>query len=34
VSDSLECVEINLFLHHTKNNELVLEGVRGCTVHG
>jgi len=34
VSSSLGCVEINLYLHDTEHNELVLTGVRGCTVHG
>ena len=33
VSDSLECVEINLYLHEPESNELVLRGVRGCTLH-
>ncbi len=34
VSDSLDCVEINLYLHDPAQSELVLTGVRGCTVHG
>lgn len=34
VSTSLGCVEINLYLHEPEQNELVLSGVRGCTVHG
>ena len=34
VSDSLGCVEINLYLHEAKNNELLLAGVKGCTLHG
>jgi sigma-B regulation protein RsbU (phosphoserine phosphatase) len=34
VSASLQCVEINLYLHEPAENELVLACVRGCTVHG
>jgi len=34
VCASLGCVEINLYLHEPEQNELVLTGVRGCTVHG
>ena len=34
ISSSLGCVEINLFLHEPAQGELVLAGVRGCTVHG
>jgi sigma-B regulation protein RsbU (phosphoserine phosphatase) len=34
VAASLGCVEINIFLHDQANGELVLSGVRGCTVHG
>ena len=34
VSTSLGCVEINLYLHEPAQEELVLSGVRGCTVHG
>jgi phosphoserine phosphatase RsbU/P len=34
VSNSLGCVEINLYLHEPQQDELVLTGVRGCTVHG
>lgn len=33
VSTSLGCVEINLYLHEPQQEELVLTGVRGCTVH-
>jgi len=31
VSESLGCVEINLYVHESKGDELVLKGVRGCT---
>ena len=34
VSASLGCVEITVYLHHPERNELVLAGVRGCTVYG
>jgi sigma-B regulation protein RsbU (phosphoserine phosphatase) len=34
VSASLGCVEITLYLHYPERNELVLAGVRGCTVYG
>jgi sigma-B regulation protein RsbU (phosphoserine phosphatase) len=34
VSASLGCVEINLYLHQAEQKELMLAGVRGCTVHG
>lgn len=34
VSESLGCVEINLFLHDRQHGELELASVRGCTVHG
>jgi len=34
VADSLGCVEINLFLRDPERSELVLAGVRGCTLHG
>jgi phosphoserine phosphatase RsbU/P len=34
ISTSLGCVEINLYLHHPEQGELVLAGVRGCSVHG
>ena len=34
VSSSLGCVEINLYLHRAAEGELVLAGVRGCSVHG
>jgi sigma-B regulation protein RsbU (phosphoserine phosphatase) len=33
VSVSLGLVEINLYLHEAKQNELVLAGVRGCLLH-
>jgi phosphoserine phosphatase RsbU/P len=32
VAASLGCVEINIFLHDQPNSELVLSGVRGCTL--
>lgn len=34
ISTSLGCVEINLYLHQPEQGELVLAGVRGCTVNG
>ncbi|MFY9676434.1 MAG: GAF domain-containing SpoIIE family protein phosphatase [Terriglobales bacterium] len=34
VSESLGCVEINLYLHEREKSELRLAGVRGCTTHG
>ncbi len=34
VASSLGCVEINLFLHEPTRGELVLAGVRGCTLYG
>jgi sigma-B regulation protein RsbU (phosphoserine phosphatase) len=34
VATSLGCVEINLFLCDPESPELVLAGVRGCSVHG
>lgn len=34
VASSLGCVEINLFLRALDCSDLVLAGVRGCTVHG
>ena len=34
VATSLGCVEINLFLRDPEHADLVLAGVRGCTVHG
>ncbi len=34
VAASLGCVEINLFLRDPERAELVLAGVRGCTLHG
>jgi len=34
VSSSLGCVEINLYLHYPEQGELVLAGVRGCSVYG
>lgn len=33
VSESLDCVEINLYLHERDKNELKLAAVRGCTLH-
>jgi sigma-B regulation protein RsbU (phosphoserine phosphatase) len=33
VSESLNCVEINLYLHERDKNELKLAAVRGCTLH-
>ncbi len=33
ISASLGCVEINLFLHEPLQNEVVLAGVCGCSVH-
>lgn len=33
VSDSLRCVEINLYLHEHEKDELMLAAVRGCTLH-
>jgi sigma-B regulation protein RsbU (phosphoserine phosphatase) len=34
VADSLGCVEINIYLHDAAQDELVLSGMRGCSVHG
>ena len=34
VAASLGCVEINIYLHDAANNDLVLSGTRGCSVHG
>ncbi len=34
VATSLGCVEINIFLRDFERADLVLAGVRGCTVHG
>ena len=34
ISTSLGCVEINLYLHHAEQGELVLAGVRGCSIYG
>jgi sigma-B regulation protein RsbU (phosphoserine phosphatase) len=34
IATSLGCVEINIFLRDPDCSELVLAGVRGCTVHG
>src|SRR5271169_6920973 len=34
VADSLDCVEINVYLHEPQQNALVLAGVRGCSIHG
>src|SRR5882762_8456659 len=33
VSSALGCAEIGVYLHHPAERELVLAGVRGCTVH-
>ncbi|HVM92666.1 MAG TPA: GAF domain-containing SpoIIE family protein phosphatase [Terriglobales bacterium] len=33
VSESLHCVEINLYLHEPERNGLKLAAVRGCTLH-
>jgi sigma-B regulation protein RsbU (phosphoserine phosphatase) len=33
ISTSLGCVEINLYLYHAEQGELVLAGVNGCTMH-
>ena len=33
ISTSLGCVEINLYLHLPEQGELLLAGVRGCSVH-
>lgn len=34
VAASLGCVEINIYLHDPEQSNLVLAGVRGCSVHG
>ena len=34
VAASLGCVEINIYLHEAATSELVLTGMRGCSVHG
>jgi sigma-B regulation protein RsbU (phosphoserine phosphatase) len=34
VAASLGCVEINIYLHDPANNELILSGMQGCSVHG
>jgi sigma-B regulation protein RsbU (phosphoserine phosphatase) len=34
VAASLGCVEINIYLHDPANSELVLSGMRGCSIHG
>ncbi len=34
VASSLGCVEINLYLHEPARGDLVLAGVRGCSVYG
>lgn len=34
IASSLGCVEINLYLHEAAQGELVLAGVRGCSVFG
>jgi len=33
IGSSLGCVEISLYLHEPEHNELVLAGVRGCTLY-
>jgi sigma-B regulation protein RsbU (phosphoserine phosphatase) len=33
IACSFGCVEINVYLHEPENSEMVLAGVRGCTVH-
>lgn len=33
VSESLDCVEINLYVLEPNQNELILKGVRGCTMY-
>ncbi len=34
VAALLGCVEINIYLHDSANRELVLSGMRGCSLHG
>ncbi len=34
IASSLGCVEINLYLHQPEQGEMVLAGVRGCTMYG
>lgn len=34
VAATLGCAEINIYLHDAANSELVLSGMRGCSVHG
>jgi sigma-B regulation protein RsbU (phosphoserine phosphatase) len=34
VAASLGCVEINIYLHDAAQGELVLSGMRGCSIHG
>jgi sigma-B regulation protein RsbU (phosphoserine phosphatase) len=34
VAASLGCVEINIYLHDPANRELILSGMRGCSLHG
>jgi sigma-B regulation protein RsbU (phosphoserine phosphatase) len=34
VASILGCAEINIYLHDAANGELVLSGMRGCSVHG
>ncbi len=34
IASTLGCVEINLYLHEPAQGELVLAGVRGCTLYG
>ena len=33
IACSFGCVEINVYLHEPENSEMVLAGVRGCSVH-
>jgi sigma-B regulation protein RsbU (phosphoserine phosphatase) len=34
VATALGCVEINIYLHDLPTNDLVLSGMRGCSIHG
>jgi phosphoserine phosphatase RsbU/P len=34
VATTLGCAEINIYLHDAANSELILSGMRGCSVHG
>jgi sigma-B regulation protein RsbU (phosphoserine phosphatase) len=34
VATTLGCAEINIYFHDAANSELVLSGMRGCSVHG